>query len=58
MRLYNVVGDAQPKARSLCAFLSCKKRLQDLVLNLVGDAGSVVFDLDGDSVAISAGADS
>jgi hypothetical protein len=57
MRLHDVVGDAQAQSCSLSALLGSKKRLQDLVLDVVGDARTVVLDFDGDAVAFAACAD-
>ena len=44
----DIVCDAQAQAGSLCSFFRGKKRLQDFVFYVVGDARAVVFDLDGD----------
>jgi hypothetical protein len=47
MSLNNIIRNTQPKPRTLRALLCGKKRLQDFVFDLVGNARPVVFDLDG-----------
>ncbi len=57
MCFYNIVGDAQTQSRALRALLGREKRLQNLVLDVVGDARTVVLDVDDDAVTNAVCAD-
>jgi hypothetical protein len=47
MRLHNIIREYSAQPRTLRPFLRGKKRLQDFVFDLIGDARAVVFDFDG-----------
>ena len=49
----DVVGDGESESRTLGAFLGGKKRLQDFVLDVVRDTGTVILDIDSDAVFVT-----
>ena len=48
MCLHNIVRNTQPKPRTLRSFLCGKKRLHDVVFDVIRNPRTIVFDGDGD----------